>query len=132
MLARILVVDDDKDHLEMFKDTLTVKDYDVCTAQNPAEAFKALSKKSVDLAIVDRNLYARENDGTGITLSHYISRRWHVPTLLMSCEYLRPMGFGTQGEQDIAAAGAEAIIALPARIEDFVKTVEGILARDHQ
>ncbi len=49
----IMIVDDDRDHLESLKEALTLNDFDVSTYENPVEAVEAYKVEPFDVVITD-------------------------------------------------------------------------------
>ena len=60
-MARILIIDDEKDFLEYLKDLLVDEGYEIITALNGIEAIELYKKKPVDIVITD--LLMPEKDG---------------------------------------------------------------------
>ncbi|GAB4258506.1 MAG: response regulator [Deferrisomatales bacterium] len=50
---KILLVDDDETHLELYGDILAHNGYEIVTAKSAQEAFELLKKQSVDLVVLD-------------------------------------------------------------------------------
>ena len=55
-MARILIVDDEESIRDLIKEVLSTESHEFYLAGDGAQAFEILRKKSVDLAIVDRNM----------------------------------------------------------------------------
>jgi two-component system chemotaxis response regulator CheY len=55
-MARILIVDDEEAIRELIKEVLTPAGHEILLAMDGAHALDLLEKKTVDLAIVDRNM----------------------------------------------------------------------------
>jgi DNA-binding response OmpR family regulator len=70
--ARILVVDDDEDLVEVMTLALTAVGYDVDTARNGFAALERLEEKPCDLVISDLDM--PDLDGPGLYLE--MTRRW--------------------------------------------------------
>jgi len=72
-LARILVVDDDKDFRESLKEILEHQGYDVSTAVNGNEALSLFKQDEPDLLIID--IFMPEKDGIETMMN--INRNYH-------------------------------------------------------
>ena len=55
-MARILIVDDEESIRDLIKEVLISQGHEFELAANGVEAFEILRKKTIDLAIVDRNM----------------------------------------------------------------------------
>lgn len=55
-MKTILVVEDDKNQLLLYKQELSLEGYDIITAQDGCEAVKRVKEKTPDLIIMDINL----------------------------------------------------------------------------
>ncbi|MBI5247250.1 MAG: response regulator [Elusimicrobia bacterium] len=55
-MARILIVDDEEFIRDLIKEVLTPQGHEFELAANGSEAFELMRKKTIDLAIVDRNM----------------------------------------------------------------------------
>ena len=55
-MARILIVDDEEAIRDLIKEVLMALDHEFEPAANGVEAFEIMRKKTIDLAIVDRNM----------------------------------------------------------------------------
>jgi CheY-like chemotaxis protein len=55
-MARVLIVDDEEFIRDLIKEVLTPQGHEFEFAANGREAFEVMRKKTIDLAIVDRNM----------------------------------------------------------------------------
>ena len=55
-MARILIVDDEEAIRDLIKEVLSGGGHEIHLAEHGAQAFEILRKKTVDLAIIDRNM----------------------------------------------------------------------------
>lgn len=53
MSAKVLLVDDEKDFLEMMSERMSMRDMDVTTAESAEDAIKKVGKESYDAIILD-------------------------------------------------------------------------------
>ena len=80
-MARVLIIDDEDFVRDIIKEALAPQGHEFDLAASGTEAFEILRKKTIDLAIIDRNMPGM----TGIDLAKEIRRR-HVdlPVVLTS------------------------------------------------
>ena len=79
--AQILVVDDDKNLLELAKTRLAANNYDVTIARGSEEALEAAKAQSFDLAIVDLRLA----DEDGMTLMEKLHALYAgIPVIILT------------------------------------------------
>ncbi|MEK7388156.1 MAG: response regulator [Elusimicrobiota bacterium] len=67
-MAKVLVVDDEESIRDLIKEVLLSQGHEFISARNGGEALDLLRKKSVDLAIIDRNMPGM----SGIDVVHLI------------------------------------------------------------
>ncbi|MFH1653661.1 MAG: response regulator transcription factor [Pseudomonadota bacterium] len=120
MAKKILVVEDEILLLEMMKDRLKFKGYEVLIADNGKDgAFKAISE-GPDLIIAD--LLMPEIDGMQmIKIIRSDSNLKKVPIIVISA-----LGRDEDVEKAIAA-GANDYIVKPYSVDDLMKKIEGFL-----
>jgi len=53
MKTRVLLVDDEEEFVETLAERLEVRDFDVCTALNGAEALERLEEREIDVVVLD-------------------------------------------------------------------------------
>jgi len=105
-MAKILVVDDEESIRELIKEVLSTGDHEITLAADGAQAFDALRKKPIDLAIVDRNMPGM----TGIEVVQLIRQNPKTSSL----KVLMCTGASVTKEIDEAfAAGADDYVLKP-------------------
>lgn len=79
-MKKILAVDDENSVLEVLKDVLTDRGYDVTTTTNPDEALRKLQAEPVDLVLLDVVMPGKN----GFTLCKELGSHRKVPVLFVS------------------------------------------------
>lgn len=120
-MARILIVDDEESIRDLIKEVLSSGGHEFTLAASGAEAFEALRKKAMDLAIVDRNMPGM----TGIEVVQLI--RQNPKTSAM--KVLMCTGASVTKEIDEAfAAGADDYVLKPLNFAQLLGKVAKALA----
>jgi CheY-like chemotaxis protein len=105
-MARVLIVDDEESIRDLIKEVLLAQGHEFELASNGVEAFEILRKKTIDLAIVDRNMPGM----TGIEIVQLIRQNPKTKSL----KVLMCTGSSVTKEIDEAfAAGADDYILKP-------------------
>ena len=105
-MARILIVDDEESIRDLIKEVLVAQGHEFELAANGVEAFDILRKKTIDLAIVDRNMPGM----TGIEVVQLIRQNPKTKTI----KVLMCTGSSVTKEIDEAfSAGADDYILKP-------------------
>lgn len=118
--ARILVVDDAKDTVEVIRRNLVADGHAVLTAGSVAEAVGVLAGHAVDLVITDM----RMPGGSGMQLVR------HVHENLRDTEVLVVTGYATvEGAVEAVKAGAETYLAKPFTEKELRSAVEAALGK---
>ncbi|MFH1438247.1 MAG: response regulator [Pseudomonadota bacterium] len=120
--ARILVVDDEEDILNLISKVLTENNYEVMTTQHGREALAIVKKENVDLIILDAML--PEIHGFDICKKLKASSKYgHIPVLMISAIYR-----GWRFAQDLKESyGVDAFIEKPFKIQELLGNVETML-----
>ena len=136
-MARILILEDDMDFVEMLTLDLQREGHEVHVADNGSEAFDMLSKIDFDLLIADIYIWKEgqvQRDGglllTGrlhaLRVTNVKDRRGSIPIIVISGAVVRP---GQKHILDVAKSlGADAVLAKPFSSEDMHRTIEKLLA----
>lgn len=123
MKERILVVDDDKEILELVKDTLEISGFSVITARGADSAMEKIEAVQPSIAILDLNLPGIN----GFELTRIIKKdrkTKNIPIILMSAKFT-----DTQSIVTGLSSGADDYIAKPFDIDVLVARVKAILRR---
>lgn len=119
-MARILVVDDARDTVEVIRRNLVAAGHGVLTAASVAEAVGVLAAQAVDLVITDM----RMPGGSGLQLVR------HVHENLRDTEVLVVTGYATvEGAVEAVKAGAETYLAKPFTERELLDAVEAALSK---
>lgn len=119
-MPKILVIDDDKELLEIMKSLLLEKGYEVETDYNWENAYKKIASFQPQLIILD--VFLSGIDGLEICKklkSDYETR--HIPILIFSA-------YPRVAEKVIYEYGADDFIAKPFEINDLIQKVHGVLS----
>lgn len=124
----VLIVDDQKDQLSLFKHILQTKSaretlqdkVRVYTASNSYEAKQAAGKRDLTAAFFDKHLGKED----GLELCKDISETYHVPGVIMSGEYLRIHGESKDVALDMLRANAIAALIKPFEISEFYRAIK--------
>lgn len=114
-MSKVLVVDDDKDILEVVELLLTLHNYTVKTTFRAGDTFNEIKKFKPDLILLDVNIAGA--DGREICkLLRTIKETENIPVILFSA---------TPGlEQSQHICGATDFITKPFDISDLIKKIE--------
>ena len=115
--GRILLVDDDRAHLELLGDRLAGDGFDVSRASNGADALRRLDKAWPDLVILD--LMMPEMDGQ--SLASRIKSRADIPILVLSADA------AAESKTDLIAHFAEDYVTKPYDYAELVARIRRVL-----
>jgi DNA-binding response OmpR family regulator len=79
-MKKILVIDDEPWMLEVTREALVEKGYQVWTAENPDAAFRVLAEQTIDLVLLDLELPGKN----GFAVCEEINSHATVPVLFIS------------------------------------------------
>jgi DNA-binding response OmpR family regulator len=79
-MAKILIVDDDRDLVEILRFALTRAGYEVVTAHDSPAALQEIEQQQPDVAILDVNI----GEWDGFTLLQDVRQRSNLPVILLS------------------------------------------------
>ena len=123
MKKNILIVDDDKDILELLEYTLSNIGYDVIGFLNTKNVSKILLEENIDLILMDRNL--PDIDGS-LYIEMLRSKDINIPVIFVSAK---------DSSEDIKNGfliGADDYITKPFNVEELVLRVKAVLRRSSQ
>ena len=114
----ILVVDDEKDIREVFREALTSSGYGVFEASKAIEALEFLKRRTVDLMLLDIFM----KGGSGVDLLKLLKRRSiQVPTVVIS-------GHLSAGlTERLIGLGVRKILAKPIKPSRMMDEIQGVL-----
>ena len=117
--CRVLYVDDHEDSAFMFKQLLSLSDYEVSVAVSMAEALTFADGGEFDLYVLDKRL----PDGTGVDLCRRLNQITpDVPVIFYSGDVYE------LHRQEALMAGASAYVTKPA-IDKLIETVHQLLSQ---
>lgn len=114
--AIVLIVDDEKDVLEVFRRWLE-EEYEVHTATDGAEALAHLEENDVDVVLLDRRM-------PGLTGDEVLER---INELGLDCKVA--MVTAVEPDLDIIQMGFDAYVVKPPSYEGLRNTIEDLLER---
>lgn len=121
--GKILIVEDNQDHLDILATNLGLEGYSVIMAINGKEALELVYKENPELIIVD--IWMPELDGfefcQKIKSSPGVSS---IPVIILTGAKTRP-----EDVMEGLAYGADAYLLKPFELEELVETIEGLLAK---
>jgi two-component system response regulator GlrR len=126
MAHSILLVDDDRDFLEMNRSVLEARGYRVRCAADPRTALAAAETERPDLVVTDLMM---DRLDAGFSLARSLKERFTgLPVILVTAVSVqRGFDFRPRGEVDLAAMHADAYfdkpvdpVALMARVEELL------------
>jgi DNA-binding response OmpR family regulator len=127
-MMTILSIDDDKWVLETFKDALTIKGYQVLTADHPDEALRILKETSVDLVMLDLNMPGKN----GFALYSELGSPPRMPVLFVSAcsrSFSAASPEFTKIWTDGFALGMTDILYKPFALAQLYGKVEGLIGK---
>ncbi|MEI6210532.1 MAG: response regulator [bacterium] len=124
---RILIVDDDTDHLEQVSLILRNAGYEVCVAQSRQEGEEQMLAKAPDLAILD--IMMEEKDA-GFVLAHYIKKLYpDTPVILLSAvRATTGLDISTRAMDAESWIKADAILDKPIRPDQLKTEIQRLLS----
>lgn len=117
-MKTILVVDDEKDIRELYRNELEERGYRVLTAGDGQEALKVL-KRQADIRLVITDLKHPEPDGR--ELLQQIKREWPKLPVIINTAF-------SEGKMDQVLWEAEAYVVKTPDLTDLLEAVNRILA----
>jgi len=117
--ARLLLIDDDRAHLDALAERLATDGFDVARAASGAEALRQLDAAWPDLVLLD--LMMPEMDGQ--TLARRIKSRADIPILVLSAVV------AVDSKADLIAAFAEDYVTKPYDYTELLARIRRVLRR---
>jgi CheY-like chemotaxis protein len=128
--AKILIVDDDLDFIEIGKLSLEAKGYRVFSAYSAKEGWKMVEKEKPDLIILDLMM---ERLDSGMALSQQIKnhRQYASTPILMLTSISRDTGmdFTPQKGEDLKQLNVDDFSTKPIKAKALLEKVEKLLAQ---
>jgi two-component system alkaline phosphatase synthesis response regulator PhoP len=127
MAKLILLVDDDRDFLELNRGVLAGRGYRVVCFSDPEAALRAAERERPDLVVSDLMMKALDS---GFSLARALkSRSPAVPVILVTAaSSQRGFNFSPRGREDLAAMNADAFFDKPVAPAALIAKVEELLA----
>ena len=125
----IMLVDDDRDFLEINRGLLEARGYRVICFSDPDEALSAVKRERPDLLVTDLMM---KNLDSGFSLARAIKSEpalAGIPVILVTAvASQRGFDFNPRTREELAAMNAEAFFDKPVSPEALVAKVEELLA----
>ncbi len=126
----VLLVDDDRDFLDMTSHVLEAAGYRTTCVSDPAAALDAMAKQKPNLVVTDLMMKALDS---GFSFARQVkadARFRGVPVILATAIASRlGLDFTPRTRDELAAMGADAFLEKPLRPADLLATVGRLLAR---
>jgi two-component system KDP operon response regulator KdpE len=119
-VSRILIVDDEPQILRMLRASLVSSGYEVVSAGDGLEGFKAFERTRPDLIITDMSMPAMD----GFALTQEIRRVSQVPIIILSVRNAEPV------KVNALDAGADDYVTKPFNMPELLARVRTQLRRD--
>jgi len=117
-MARILIVDDDKDLLLIMSEYLSAYGFELDLAHSAAQARDYLEHSECDAVLSDFNM----PDESGLDLLGHVSSRYPgLPFIMMSGCSMSIL------EDKAMKMGSSGYVAKPFRLRDLIRTLEAVL-----
>lgn len=117
-LAKILVIDDDRDIGSMFRMILEHKGYTVIVLENAEQASEIMKNDSIDIVIMDMLLSGINGVNMYTTFKKDVSIS-HIPLVMMSAH--------PDAKQICLQAGADDFISKPFDIDDLLTKINFLI-----
>lgn len=117
-MIKILIVDDDKDVCDMMSFTFASRGFDVLIAYDAEQAFDMVKSENPDMVVSD----VRMPKGGGLKLLRDI-KKWNAgrPKVILIS------GFIENATEEALAAGAEAVLSKPVKLQMLIDRVVSVL-----
>lgn len=126
-MAKILMVDDDKGFISAGKALLEAKGHKVYSANNTAEAMKAIGSDSFDIIFLDVMM---EEADDGITLAHRLKKQGLRTPVVMLSSVSRVTGY-EYGKCDDALPCAD-FLEKPVSPEELLSKIDSLLNKEKE
>lgn len=121
MGAKILVVDDERELVEMIKIRLETYGYDVVTALDGFEGLEKIKVHKPDLVVLDVNMPVMDGATMGSEMkSHPVLSK--IPIIFLTCLINKK-----EAERKHHHVGGEVFLAKPFEYEELVETIQAML-----
>ncbi|MCK5504364.1 MAG: response regulator [Thermodesulfovibrionia bacterium] len=125
-MAKILIVDDDKNYRSSLRRLLTDLDYDVIVAENGDEAISTYTQSPADIVITD--IFMPEKDGLEVIIE--LKKKFQDSKIIAisggSTKFNVSLNLLEQAKQ----LGAHTVIEKPFRNEQLVAAIKNIIGTD--
>ncbi|MBI1870203.1 MAG: response regulator [Chlamydiae bacterium] len=114
--AKILLVNDEKDILEILSRRLIAENYEVVKAYNGVECLKILKGYRPDLILVDLNMPKMNGFETIRVIRQRI--KWHIPIIVVTAT-----DSDTESTRQCLDSGADGCICVPCEKEELLTKI---------
>lgn len=118
MPKKILIADDDQNHLTMIAEMLKTRGYDVVVAHDGEQAVERVTRLKPDLAIFDVQMPKMDGDQAAMILKGAAETK-RIPILFVT---------GLRTEKEIEETGEEDILAKPVQMQMLLDKVAKMTA----
>jgi DNA-binding response OmpR family regulator len=117
--ARILIVDDEENFLQLLFQTLGKEGYQVRIANNGNDGIKWLETEPFDLALIDIKMAPMN----GLTLLEKIKTEYSRMKVIMITAFSTP-----ENQNQCIESGADAFLIKPIEIRDLKEAIQNVLS----
>ncbi len=122
-MAKVMMVDDDPDFLDIQRGVLESRGHEVITVEKASEAVETARREKPDVVVVDLMM---EEEDAGFELCYRFKKgeAGFVPPVVMVTGVASDPGIPFDGEADGGWIKADAFLNKPIRPEELISTVE--------
>jgi CheY-like chemotaxis protein len=130
-MAKILIVDDDQDFIEINKMILEEKGYEIFSAHNKAEAYEQLEAVKFDLIILDL-MMEHFDDGCSISYNWKTDEKYKDIPIIIASAVASETGikFSLKSKEEQKWIKADAFLDKPVSPDDLIGTVRKLLKEE--
>ena len=124
-MAKILIVDDDKNYRSSLKRLLADLDYEIIIAENGEEAISRYMESSVSIDVVITDIFMPEKDGLELIME--LKKNFQDAKIIAISGGSNKFNISLNLLEQAKRLGADYVIEKPFRNEQLISAVEDIL-----
>ena len=122
-MAKIIIVDDDKNYRSSLRRLLVDLDYEVIVAENGNEALESLQENPADIVITD--IFMPDKDGLELIME--LKKKSHTAKIIAISGSITQHNVKMSMLQQAKSLGADSIIKKPFKNEQLLSAIKNIL-----